>query len=301
MARRPTKDTDIKKVKTADGAVHERRSPQMERDEKSSATFYLNDSAGPPLEEKALRADRDAWRLSREASEELAGRRGASGAKWNWPMFERAFVDGVLDAEGKRRWPSIPELAEWSGADPGVVKNRAARDEWYRKRRIHEERLPGLVEDAVRRNVAEKLGDYLATADEAVAQKSARQWLRDIAGPYLQELEGRIKGHGTAQGGKITVNAADGERLLRLMLAVEGEATERVAIIGAVQINLNLQRDATVAALAECAARGLISEDLLPVVLETIQINVQRIRWRYRVDGAELAEVASALPLRDDG
>lgn len=274
-----------------------RKSPEPAEKSPRSATFYLSDAAGPPLKEAEVSADRAAWRISASAAEELAGRRGGSAAKWNWPLFERAFVDGVEAADGKRRWPSTAELAEWSGADKEVVKNRASRDEWYRKRKIHEERLPSLVDSAVKEHLADRLGDYLAAADEAVAQRSARQWLRAIGEPYLQELEKRVRG--VSEHGRITINATDGERLLRLMLAAEGEATERVAIVGAVQINLNLQRDATVSAIQECAARGLISEDLVPAILETLQIHVSRVRWRFRVDAAELAEISAPEPAEE--
>lgn len=259
--------------------------------EEAPSTFYLSTAAGPPLREVDISAAPKLWRLTASAAEELAGRRGGTTAKWNWSVFERAFVDGIEGKDGKRRWPTVGELAAWSGAASDVVKNRAARSDWYRKRKVHEERLPGLVEEAVTRHVAERIGGHLAAADEAVVRKSARQYLRDIGEPYLDELTKRIRG--TSDHGRLNVNATDGERLLRLMLAAEGEATERVAIVGAVQINLNLQRDATVSAIQECAARGLISEDLVPAILETLQIHVSRVRWRFRVDPTDLAALST--------
>lgn len=266
----------------------------------SSSTFYLGDGKGPPLEEEAIAADKNVWRLDSDILAEMEGRRG-SGRKWNWPVFERAYVEGVVGEDGQHRWPTFREMSFWSGCKMTVIKNRSTRDGWGSKKRMHEQRLPALVEAAAARHVANQIGDYIGAADEAVGRKNAMQWIQELSGEYLPAVMKRLKGDGEdacRSCGRttrpISHNVQDAEKLLRLLLAAEGQTIERTVIVTTVQVNVNLQRDATVRALTRAAARGFIEEELLHKVLAEIQTEVGRVDWRYKVRLSEAAKLRQA-------
>ena len=246
-----------------------------------TATTFLGDGKGPPLTEEELSTNKEAFKIATSELEDM-GRRKKS-ARWDWSVFERAYVEGIIGIDGQRRWPNQRELAQWSGASYGVINNRAARAEWASKRRIHEERIPALVEEAAAKHVGERIGDYLGAADEAVARRSARNWVKTISENYLEQLLLRLEGKDPQGRLPPAPNVGDAEKLLRLRLLVEGEATERVMTVGLIQANVDLQATATITGLEEAASRGLLEESALPAILRLVEEHVTRISWKYRM------------------
>lgn len=249
---------------------------------KGSATTYLTDGKGPPLLESELKDTPEAFKIQGADLEDMGRRK--KNTLWDWAVFERAYVEGIVGADDKRRWPTQRELAKWSGCSYGVINNRAARNEWASKRRVHEERIPALVEEAAARVVGERIGDYLGAADEAVARRSARNWVKAISENYLDQLLCRLEGNDPQGRPPPAANVGDAEKLLRLRLLVEGEATERVQTVGIIQANVDLQARATVMGLEEAASRGLLEEASLSQVLQIIESHVSRVSWKYKLN-----------------
>lgn len=251
------------------------------------ATLYLKDTAGPPIRrDDALRAGPAFWRVDRSAAE-AEGRRLQPNAMWEWRIIERVYVEGWELPDGSREFPTLEALGRASGCDREVIKTRAGREGWYDKRKVHEERLPALVEDAAARHVARHLAPWIASIREAMGGQKVREILRNVTEPYVARLIARLTGE-DPESPEILPNVADAEKLLRLLAAVEGEATERVVLVGTVQANINMQARATREALDEAVAAGLLEEHALPAILELVEVHVARVRWRYRVEPSDL-------------
>lgn len=254
---------------------------------KSTSTAYIADYTGPPL----LLVDAETkgaefWQWDDETALEL-GRNGARDRKWKWPVFERAFVEGLRRADGTMQQPKLVDLSRWSGASRQMVKNRSVRDSWNRKKRLFSERIPQLVEEATARHLADRIGDIEATFEEAKTRRTGREWVTELAEPYLESLLKRLNGHGPHNAP--APNVADAERLLRLMLRIEGVGVKRIQVVSIVNLNLQRFHSAIYAALEECVARGHIDDESFPMVLETIESHSRRVDWVYRPPERNLA------------
>ena len=260
-----------------------RKPRPTEADAPPTPALVLSTSRGPALRRSDVEGVRSAWLLDAASLLESEGTRSAT-ATWDWRLFERAYVEGVLDDDGKRCMPSLNDLARWSGATHKLIQARSAKEKWTDKRAVHEERIPEIVREVVRREVGERIGTYLVAADAAVAETSAREWVRRIAEPYLERFAARLRGELEADEhiAKPSPNAGDAEKLLKLLMLIDGEATERVATVSVVQANINLQARATVEALQLASGRGLIEEDALPKILAIVEESVARVPWSYR-------------------
>jgi hypothetical protein len=300
MARKPmdTKRGGRPVQEGNDGTTYYRKDYDPDRvPRRSSATTYLSDGKGGPIMAEDVVDRPEVFKLSSEALMESDGRRGGNQRVWDWALMERIYVEGIIGDDGDRWWPSLVDIQRWSGITEGVIRNRCARDNWTDKKRIHEERIPALVEEAASRVVGEKMGSYLAAADEAVARKGAVEWLQEIAGEYLPNVLKRLKGENVTcpECGTflrnvplVNHNVQDAERLIKLMFQAEGMSQQRLVIVSAVQWNINAQRDATVKALQEAMARNIIEEHQVTAILDIIGNHVGAVRWRYRVDPSEM-------------
>lgn len=253
--------------------------PRKQIDNRSPApvTTHLSTGTGPSLREQELRENPRAFLLDELELADQEGRRGA-GRRWRWDLFERAYVEGVIGYDDKRRWPTMRELASWSGCSADVIKNRSSQNRWDSKKLLHEERIPQLVEEAAAKHMAAHVGAYLAGADEAVKRKSAEEWVHSIAEPYLERTLQRVAGK-DPEFPIPAPNVQDAERLLKLLLLVSGNKTERDVLVKLVQANIDLQARATREALELCAAQGLFAEELLADILREIEARVGRVKW----------------------
>lgn len=135
-----------------------------------------------------------------------------------WGEVRTAYVEGILNPEGHRRYLSMDELAKHYGIHPRLVKKRAAREDWVGLRND----WVATIETARRRDKADRLAGILSEVDSE-SFRVARAGLALVA-RKMADLGNRRDENGN-------IIAPDGLELSRL--AMSARVYQQIAKVAA--------------------------------------------------------------------
>jgi len=111
----------------------------------------------------------------------------------DWEAIRRDYVEGILDAQGRRIYPTAEDLAEKHGPHVVSIRRRAAKGTWLSARTEFATRVTEARQDARVKDLAAESADFdlkmLAVAKAAIAVGS--RLLADIAGTQSRRVAGK--------------------------------------------------------------------------------------------------------------
>ncbi len=86
--------------------------------------------------------------------------------KYNWEAAKLKYVQGIVNEEGKRVFPTLEEIAKELGCHVGLVYRRAAKEKWTFERELFLRKL----EEEHKRKRIEKVSKDLSQIEDRVTQ-----------------------------------------------------------------------------------------------------------------------------------
>ena len=150
----------------------------------------------------------------------------AKGKRHNWEEIAKDYIEGIVLADGKRKYPTQREIADKYGITPALIGRHAKAEQWLVKREIFDSKVAEIRQQKkaetisdegsafdlkcfnISQEAADRVNEMLQQAEKPAEVSMLTQALKNLQAVGKAAL-GDKEGHQDGLTIKVSVNDAD--------------------------------------------------------------------------------------------